>query len=80
MKAWRFFNYAPKLAGDVKIKCIATISVDTLPFNSTTKLLRTGYKINWHALLTGANEDNDMKIVIKATQIDLLNVLEIDKQ
>ena len=79
MKARRLFNHSPELAGDVKIKGVATVSFDTLPFNSTTKLLRTGNKINWHALLTGANEDDDMEIVVKATQIDLLNVLEIDK-
>lgn len=80
MQAWRFFNHAPKLKGDVKIKCVATIAFNPLPLYATTKLLRTGYKVNWNTLLTRANEDNHMEIFIKATQIDLLNVLEIDKQ
>ena len=79
MRAWRFFNYAPKLAGDVKIKCVATISFDSLPFDAPAKLLRTGYKVNWNALLTRSNEDNHREVFIKAAQIDLLNVLEIDK-
>ena len=80
MQAWRFFNYAPKLKSDVKIKSVATIAFDSLPFDATTKLLRAGYQVNWNALLTRANEDNHMEIFLKAAQIDLLNILEIDKQ
>ena len=34
MRAWRFFNHAPKLASNVKIKGIAAISIDALPFHS----------------------------------------------
>jgi hypothetical protein len=80
VKAWRLFDHAPELASDVKIKGIAAVPLDALPLNSTAKLLRTCNEVDWHTLLARTHKDYDMKVVINASQIDLLNVLKIDEQ
>jgi hypothetical protein len=80
VKAWRFFDHAPELASDEKIKGIAAVPLDASPLNSTAKLLRTCNEVDWHTLLARTHKDYDMKVVIKASQIDLLNVLKIDEQ
>jgi len=79
MKARRLFNNASKLASDIKIKSIAAISLDTLPLYSISKLLSACDKINRHVLLARTNKNHNMKVVTKATQIDLLNVFEVDQ-
>ncbi len=80
MKAWRLFDHATELASDEKIKGISAVPLDASPLDSTAKLLRTCNEVDWHTLLASTHKDYDMIVVIKAGQIDLLNVLKIDEQ
>jgi hypothetical protein len=80
VRAWRLFDHAPELASDEKIKGIAAFPINASPLNSTAKLLGTCHKVDRHILLARSHKDYDMKVVIKARQIDLLNVLKIDEQ
>ncbi|GIK45348.1 MAG: hypothetical protein BroJett012_12510 [Betaproteobacteria bacterium] len=80
MKTRRFLDHAPKLTGDVEIKRVAAIPFDALPLNSISELLSACDKIYGNAFLARPDKDHDVKVTFKATQIDLLNVLKIDKQ
>ncbi len=61
-----FFKNATEVAGNVKIESIAAIAVNPLPFDPWAKVLSGRYQLNWHSLLTGADEDDDTRIVVQA--------------
>lgn len=80
MQTRRFLNDSPEMTGNVKIQGIASVSLYSLPVNAAAKFLGGGNQFDRHAFLTGPDEDDNMKMFVKSMQVDLLNVLEIDKK
>ena len=80
MKIGRLLQYASEVASDVEIECITAVPIHPLPFDTIAKLLRIGYQIDWNVLLAGPDKNYDLKMLIEASQIKLLNILKVDKQ
>lgn len=80
MQTRRFLDDSPEMTGNVKIQGVASVSLYSLPVNTAAKFLGGGNQFDRHAFLTGTDEDDDMKMLVKSMKVDLLNILEINKK